>query len=176
MSASIRSTDPNDTSNRYCAAYMVHLKKTSEEVSDVGPGEAAPQSIGIISIRDCVTYGTPFSDALALPAETAERDAILSQELGYMLIPEAWGKGYCTEAVLAMINAYKENTAFWKPYRGLFLYVVVGTANSKSVRVCDRIGIKRRGIHRWEGEHVFLGGELQPPVVEVFGDYLIRPN
>jgi RimJ/RimL family protein N-acetyltransferase len=129
-----------------------------------------------VDIHKCVTYGTPFGDDLALPSEVAERDDILSRELSYMFIPEAWGKGYCTEAVLALLNAYKENTSFWKPFRGVFLYVVVGMTNARSAKIPEKIGIKLRGVHRWDGEHAFLGGAMQAPEVMVFGDYLIRPN
>jgi hypothetical protein len=168
--------NPADASNRYRASYLVHIKKTDEEVSDGHPEEGTLQSIGIVNIYKCATYGTPFSNDLTLDPEIAERDAILSLELGYMFTPQSWGKGYCAEAVQALLKAYKENTAFWKPYRGVFLYIVIGTANSRSVKIPAKLGIKRRGVHRWDGEDIFLGGAMQPPEVQVFGDYLVRPN
>jgi Acetyltransferase (GNAT) domain len=169
VSTLIRSTDPEDTSNRYRAGYIVHVKDVQSEGELLKP-------IGIVDIHGCITYGTPFGSDIALPAEVAERESILSQELGYMFIPEAWGKGYCTEAVQALLKAYKENTSFWKPYRGVFLYIIIGMTNDRSAKVPGKIRIKKRGVHRWDGEHVFLGGAMQAPEVMVFGDYLIRPN
>jgi RimJ/RimL family protein N-acetyltransferase len=175
LSTLIRSADPDDTSNQYRAAYLVHLKKTGGDVSDQPEGNSL-QPIGIVDIHDCVMYGTPFGGDLVLPVEIAERDAIVSQELAYMFVPEAWGKGYCTEAVQALLNAYKQNTSFWKPFRGVFLYIIVGMTNARSAKIPGKVGIKLRGVHRWDGEHVFLGGEMQAPEVMVFGGYLIRPN
>jgi hypothetical protein len=175
VAALIQSTDPNaDISTKYRVAYIVHLKKTNEDASDI-EGNAL-QAIGIITIHQGQLYGVPFSESLTISPEIAEHDAVLKQELGYMFIPQVWRKGYCTEAVQGLIRACKDNSAFWKPYRGLFLHVVVGAANFRSVKIPEKVGIKRRGVHKWDGEPVFLGGAMQQPEVVVFGDYLICPN
>lgn len=65
-------------------------------------------------------------------------------ELAYVLRPSAWGNGYMTEAVRAVIDwALGDNSVFR-------VWAYVDTRNVASQRVLDRVGMIREGIlHRW---------------------------
>ncbi|WP_129117001.1 GNAT family N-acetyltransferase [Halegenticoccus tardaugens] len=76
-------------------------------------------------------------------------------ELGYMLVPEAWGNGYCTDAVETLSRyAFEERR----------LHKVVAEAydhNVGSRRVLEKIGFAAEGVHR---EEAFVGGEYRDVV------------
>ncbi len=44
--------------------------------------------------------------------------------------------------------------------------------NPRSREVAEKAGLDYLGIHKWEGEEVFLAGEWQKPVVAVYGKLL----
>jgi RimJ/RimL family protein N-acetyltransferase len=71
-------------------------------------------------------------------------------ELGYMVAPEAWGEGYCTDAVRTICRyAFRE--------RRLDKVVAEAYAtNPGSQRVLEKVGFQREGVHRQEA---FVGGE-----------------
>lgn len=63
-------------------------------------------------------------------------------ELGYVLNPKFWGKGYVVEAGKALLN-YAFNTLGLKRVEaGVFV------DNHQSIRVCEKLGLKREGIAR----------------------------
>lgn len=71
-------------------------------------------------------------------------------ELGYMVTPEAWGEGYCTDAVRTLCRyAFDE--------RRLDKVVAEAYAtNPGSRRVLEKVGFTQEGVHRQEA---FVGGE-----------------
>ncbi|KTG10295.1 acetyltransferase [Haloprofundus marisrubri] len=73
-------------------------------------------------------------------------------ELGYMVSPEAWGNGYCTDAVRTVSRyAFEERR----------LHKVVAEAydhNVGSQRVLEKAGFTLEGTHR---EEAYVGGEYR---------------
>jgi len=73
-------------------------------------------------------------------------------ELAYWLDPEAWGKGYATEAAGRLVRFGFEQRALrkWK--------AKVVDGNDSSVAVLERLGFEREGTHRAEW---YLDGEYR---------------
>jgi RimJ/RimL family protein N-acetyltransferase len=76
-------------------------------------------------------------------------------ELGYMIAPDAWGNGYCTDAVRALSRyAFEERR----------LHKVAAEAydhNAGSRRVLEKAGFTEEGAHR---EEAFVGGAYRDVV------------
>jgi len=71
-------------------------------------------------------------------------------EIGYMVAPEHWGEGYCTEAVgLVAGYAFEER-------RLAKVYATVYEHNDGSRRVLEKNGFQKEGRHR---EEAFVDGE-----------------
>jgi RimJ/RimL family protein N-acetyltransferase len=120
-------------------------------------------------VRECSEYGSPFPDDLTIPTDILEKEGILKLEVGYAFLSTAWGKGYATEALKAVVEAYLKAPGFWDPpFKQVYLHGITGNANSRSRRVLENSGFKLNGIHRWDGPEVFIGGAMQPPEVCVF--------
>ena len=83
----------------------------------------------------------------------------LSTELGYQFLPHAWGKGYATEAVGAVLNAVKDALSFWAPYEKLYIRALVNELNPASQNVMKKLKWNNVGTWEWTGDKVFLGGE-----------------
>jgi RimJ/RimL family protein N-acetyltransferase len=78
-------------------------------------------------------------------------------EIGYVLYPDYWGKGYATEAVMMLVKYTFEN---------LDAHKIVGFCNAnneKSAKLMERIGMNRDGLLRegrlwhkeWCDEYVY---------------------
>ena len=59
--------------------------------------------------------------------------------LGYMFHPDAWGKGYATEAARAAVEAWWELPRAWH-YSGEKLYSAAKVASMGSLRVLEKVG------------------------------------
>jgi RimJ/RimL family protein N-acetyltransferase len=98
-----------------------------------------------------------------------EKEKILMFEVGYSFLEKAWGKGYATEALRALVEAFVKPRGFWDPpFDRVYLNGVAGSANTASRRVLGKVGFRLNGIHRWDGPDVFIGGVMQPPEVCVY--------
>jgi RimJ/RimL family protein N-acetyltransferase len=71
-------------------------------------------------------------------------------ELGYMVAPEAWGEGYCTDAVRTISRYAFEERRLDKVGARTF------ATNPGSQRVLEKAGFTREGTQRKEA---FVGGE-----------------
>jgi len=154
--------DEVDDHRKYRASYIVRKLERSDVIGTLSTKSVA---IGIIGLREPVVYGVPFEQALS-PYETGY--PVLQRELGYMFLPEGWGQGYCTEAVLALLQACQQVENFYSPYHGLWVQAVMGPANKKSQRVLEKAGFEQCGLHKWDGPRVFLGGDWQESEVLLF--------
>ena len=63
-------------------------------------------------------------------------------EIFYKLAPEFWGKGYATETARALLNFGFETLKLHRIEAG------TATENIKSIRVLEKIGMKKEGIRR----------------------------
>jgi hypothetical protein len=154
----------------YRAKYLVFERSSDHQKSGVD------NVIGLVGVLPAKTYGVPYPDHLTLSDEVASARSILKLEMGYMFLPHSWGKGYCTEAVRSILQAYKSASNFWKPYRGVYVLCIMSEDNPASVQVAKKSGFEYLGLHRWKGEHVFVGGAMRPPEVKVCGMLLVSPE
>jgi hypothetical protein len=163
---------------RYLSSYIIHLRFMGNDITDKSSGNSQISTavIGLISAHKPQVYGIPFPNYLTIAEMDASKGSFLEMEMGYMLRPEAWGKGYCTEALAGLIQSYKIATNYLEPYKGIYLRLIVGEDNMASCRVAEKAGFERLGLHKWDGEPEFLAGAWRPPQVVVFGMYLDLPE
>ncbi|NEC69324.1 GNAT family N-acetyltransferase [Streptomyces sp. SID9727] len=76
-------------------------------------------------------------------------------ELGYLLLPTAWGRGYAAEACAAVLDRFAATCP------GEPVVVFTRTANTPSMRLAEKLGFT--GIHRFEawGAEQWMG--VRPP-------------
>ncbi|KAK3687176.1 hypothetical protein B0T22DRAFT_121811 [Podospora appendiculata] len=139
--------------------------------------------IGHVNLRSVSTSGDT-ARALAIPETLtslppAAAAATVVIEVGYGFLPAAWGKGFATEAVQAVMEACKatSNAArdFWRPFTKVYVRAIVNGMNGASLRVLDKVGIAKRGIYAWKGEPIFHGGEWRGEVdLHIYGMYLVE--
>lgn len=85
-------------------------------------------------------------------------------ELGYWLGFEYWGKGYATEACLALLSHKKVNASFKR------IKAKVYKGNAASSKVLEKVGFKQTG----EGEVFSLSRQENIPCLDF--EYLGQPN
>lgn len=74
----------------------------------------------------------------------------VKMEIGYLFKRSVWGNGFATEADLACKQYGFEKKKYSK------LISLIDLKNDPSVKVAERIGMKREGtVHRWEKD-VFM--------------------
>lgn len=151
---------------KYRASYCVYLRPPSEAQTQ---HRDVSLFIGRVGVGECREYGTPFPDKLTIAKDVLEKEKILKVEVGYVFLPTAWGKGYATEALKAVVETFSQSYGLWNPpFEKVYVLGVAGGANLGSRRVMEKAGFKFNGVHKWEGEEVFIGGAMQPPEVCVY--------
>ncbi len=81
---------------------------------------------------------TPIGAALLLPLQRSDGLPSENLEIGWHFHPKVWGNGYATEAGTGLIECARS-------FGLKKLHAVVYPANSKSLAVCDRLGMVRLG-------------------------------
>jgi RimJ/RimL family protein N-acetyltransferase len=154
---------------KYRASYSVYMRSPNHADESQCRSRDPSRFIGRVGARECLEYGAPFPDSLTIPKDVLEKGKILQFEVGYSFLENAWGKGYATEAMKALVAEYVKPRGFWNPpFERVYLLGVAGCANVPSRRVLEKVGFRLNGIHRWEGPDVFIGGAMQPPEVCVY--------
>jgi len=132
--------------------------------------------IGLITVRpeDEVTAQEKLEIAQAQELEFADasKSSTLIVALGYLFLPSSWGQGLATEAVRAVLEAYQETKSFWTPYTRVWLRALVDPGNTESIRVLEKVGLEKRGMHEWQGEQSWLAGGWRECKELVYGKYL----
>ncbi|UPX18086.1 uncharacterized protein EKO05_0008402 [Ascochyta rabiei] len=120
--------------------------------------EEKPSFIGVISLLPTTDNHLALPPHLTIP--TAREPSTLVVELAYAFLPAAWGRGFATEAITAVLGAARseQGEAFWAGWEGVWMRVVVNERNPASRAVMRRCGVQERGVFEWKGEAVFIGG------------------
>lgn len=64
--------------------------------------------------------------------------------LGYVLVRDAWGQGYATEAARAVVAVGQKNESLWR------IEAYCDVENAASARVLKKVGLSYEGTHRRE--------------------------
>jgi hypothetical protein len=114
----------------------------------------------------------PLPNSLTVP--DGPETGVLKIEIGYCLLPAAWGGGYATEALTGMLDTLKNATTFSAPFKKVYVQAIVSPNNPGSLRVLDKAGVKKVGVYEWEGERTFIGGALQENIIVVYGTWIVE--
>jgi len=82
--------------------------------------------------------GSPIGSAILANLPTSDGTPSQATQIAWHLHPEVWGRGYATEAMVAVINRAR--------VAGITeIHALVFPENLASLRLCDRLGMKRLG-------------------------------
>lgn len=114
--------------------------------------------IGLVSLRSIADEETKEPPREG-HASTATR---LSLEIAYSFLPTAWGKGYATESISALLEACgRVPAAYWAPYESVLVRAIVHHENVPSQRVMEKCGMGEPGVLEFEGGNYFIAGYWQ---------------
>ena len=112
------------------------------------------EAAGILSLRP---VEQPPSPTVETDPESTSAPQKRIAELGYLFVPEAWGFGYATESLDALLKWYgNHGNSIADQGPGTIVKAIVHPDNKASVRVLDKLGFCQTGRTDNE-EMVFLG-------------------
>ena len=155
MKGALPTTTRPGEAKSYRIAYLVH-ELPAPNSNTTNQDDIPTRLIGLITLRSL------GPDNLSLPAqmfpESLSSPDCLTMELGYQFLPAAWGKGFATESVTALLNACQREQQFWDDYQKVFIRAIVNAENPASLRVLAKCGMQELGVHVWDGEGLWLAG------------------
>lgn len=86
-------------------------------------------------------------------------------ELGYLFVPEAWGKGYATESSEKVLQVYCEQLIPQNSTLPLEIQANANALNTASMRVLQKLGFKEVGRFEKEGDLPLISGSQTYSVV-----------
>jgi RimJ/RimL family protein N-acetyltransferase len=101
--------------------------------------------------------------------------------LGYAFFESAWGKGYATETISALMTSFKNLQSSarerakeeGKEEVWTFVKSEVDDGNPASSKVMDKLGFENMGkVVAEDGKKIFLGGQWRDPVCWVYGRWV----
>lgn len=78
------------------------------------------------------------------------RDALPGPDVGFAFLPESWGKGYAVESAAAVLDHARDVLGMVR------VLAITNPDNEPSIRVLERIGMRRDGSIRMPGEALDL--------------------
>ena len=163
----------------YRIAYAVHEVLEPEISSVTGQSQATPQGkqitrfIGFINVRSLDATNLKLPEEFTLPVKATTNT--LTVEVAYLFLPIGCGKGYATEALLAVFETCKTARTFWTPFSKLYIRSLVNAENPASLRVMEKTGMTKLGVYEWTGKAVFLAGRWRErDRLCIFSKYLIE--
>ncbi|KAI9664939.1 MAG: hypothetical protein M1821_006387 [Bathelium mastoideum] len=163
----------------YRVAYAVHQFLVNHASDAMGSSQQALEQenkptefIGLVTLASLAPGQLALPEHFTIPATAAANT--LTVELAYSFLPKAWGKGYATESVGAVLESCKKAQAFWVPFSKVYVRVIVNAANLPSQRVMDKTGMVKRGVYELTTEPIWLAGEWQRDhSLHIFGMHLL---
>lgn len=118
--------------------------------------------VGIITLKSLLPTSLPEANHLFPPSTRSPSPTVLTIEIGYLFLPVAWGRGFATEAVKAVLDAAKlAPRESWGTWEKVYVQAVVDKGNGGSKRVMEKSEMEYLGEYRWEGEEVWMCGMMR---------------
>lgn len=95
---------------------------------------------------------TVDGERVGLAGTSDVRESVGVAEVGYFYHPDAWGKGYATDALECLVGYAFDERRLHK------LYALLYADNDASLRVLEKVGFRKEGHFR---DHHFHGGEYR---------------
>ncbi|KAL2785511.1 GNAT domain-containing protein [Aspergillus keveii] len=103
---------------------------------------SAPDGAGFVGTRHfCFTIRRRDDPDERILGAVSVNSLDPAPSVGYMLHPDAWGKGYATEAVKAILKAWWELPRAWE-FEDERVFAATKCANVGSLRVLEKVGFK----------------------------------
>ena len=78
------------------------------------------------------------------------RDTLADVDVGFAFLPEAWGRGYARESAAAVLDHARDVLGLGR------VLAITDPENAASIRVLERVGMRREGTVRMPGEELDL--------------------
>ncbi|PVH90643.1 hypothetical protein DM02DRAFT_620917 [Periconia macrospinosa] len=130
------------------------LQSTTDAATE--PGEL----VGGVSLRKMPEPTVPAPPPPVTEGEDASSKTFQFRTMGYGFKRSAWGKGYATEANIALLEAFTRYSKKVNPTGLNYVEAGAGVKNLASARVIQKLGLSKVGWKE-EPEDIFLGGEWQ---------------
>lgn len=155
-----------DHNKIYRLPYLVHeiLPSNTEQKDRL---TSQTRFIGLVTLRSLKPEDTKQPPRLGW----ASTPTILTLEIAYMFLPQAWGKGYATEAIheIYAACARAEGAEFWKPFKKVVVRAVVNDKNKPSQRVMVKCGMGEGEELQVDGHRCYVAGEwTEKHVLQLF--------
>lgn len=110
--------------------------EVGDQLTPEDAGKLATELVGGVIFRSNKTF--PM-----MPAEftvpSGVENGVLCLEVGYSFLGSAWGKGFATEALAAVLEGLKSSKDFLSPFTKLYVEGIVSHENPRSIRVLERL-------------------------------------
>jgi GNAT superfamily N-acetyltransferase len=115
-------------------SYVVCVPQTDNEAPSTHDDTTLWEAAGVITLL--ATKSVPSTSGQAQRSES-----YVALELGYLFIPEVWGKGFATESLAAVLDAYRGAAVTMGLPQDV--RADVHALNKGSLRVMEKLGFKR---------------------------------